>query len=79
MPALIFLLACLLSPAQAAEFTGKDGAPLVVIAEGPFLCGSPAGRHLQRKQPDQFPYWRMFRCVPGSKGEAMVSIKDLQI
>jgi len=41
MLGLILLLASLLSPVQAAEFTGKDGAPLVLIAEGPFLRGNP--------------------------------------
>ena len=37
MLGLVFLLIYFLSPVQAAEVVGKDGAPLVVIAEGPFL------------------------------------------
>ncbi len=44
MLALIVLLIYLLSPAQAAEVTGKDGGPMVLIAEGPFLRGSPEGQ-----------------------------------
>ena len=53
MLGLILLLASLLSPVQAAEFTGKDGAPLVLIAEGPFLRGNQesqgdADEHPQR-------------------------------
>ena len=79
MLGLVLLLIYFLSPVEAAEFVGKDGAPLVMIAEGPFLRGSPTGQHLQRKQSEQSPYWQMLRCVPGSKGEAMVSIKDLQL
>jgi formylglycine-generating enzyme required for sulfatase activity len=44
MLGLIVLLVALFSPAQAAELTGRDGAPMVLIAEGPFLRGSPDGQ-----------------------------------
>jgi formylglycine-generating enzyme required for sulfatase activity len=53
MLGLIFLLICLLSPAQAAESTGKDGAPMVLIEEGPFLRGSPAGQGDADEQPQR--------------------------
>jgi len=51
MLGLILLLLYLLSPVQAAEFTGKDGTPMVLIAEGPFLRGSAEGQG----DPDEHP------------------------
>lgn len=42
----IVLLIALLPPVQAAEFTGTDGAPMVLIAEGPFLRGCLAAPYL---------------------------------
>ena len=51
MLGLIILIVSLLSPAQAAEFTGKDGAPMVLIAEGPFLRGSAESQG----DPDEHP------------------------
>jgi formylglycine-generating enzyme required for sulfatase activity len=47
------LLIAWLSPARAAEITGNDGAPMVLIEAGPFLRGSPesqgdADEHPQR-------------------------------
>jgi formylglycine-generating enzyme required for sulfatase activity len=48
---LMLLLLCFLSPVQAAEFVGKDGAPTVLIAEGPFLRGSAEGQG----DPDERP------------------------
>lgn len=44
MLGLIVLLISLLSPARAAEIIGKDGAPMVLIQEGPFLRGGQKGQ-----------------------------------
>jgi formylglycine-generating enzyme required for sulfatase activity len=41
---LVLLLIYLIAPVQAAESIGKDGAPMVLIAEGPFLRGSAEGQ-----------------------------------
>lgn len=54
MLGLLLLVLFFLSPVQAADFTGKDGAPMVLIPEGPFLRGSPenqgdADEHPQRR------------------------------
>ena len=51
MLGLMLLLIYLLSPVQAAEFAGQDGAPMVLIAEGPFLRGSAEGQG----DPDERP------------------------
>ena len=48
MLGLLFLLIYLLSPVQADDFTGKDGSPMVLIAEGPFLRGSAEGQEIRR-------------------------------
>jgi sulfatase modifying factor 1 len=44
MLGLILLLLSFPPPVEAAEFSGKDGAPMVLIAEGPFLRGSAEGQ-----------------------------------
>src|SRR3989338_606971 len=41
---ILLLLLYFLSPVEAADFIGKDGAPMVLIAEGPFLRGNPDGQ-----------------------------------
>jgi len=51
MLGLVLLLIYLLSPVEAAEFVGKDGTPMVLIAEGPFLRGSAEGQG----DPDERP------------------------
>ncbi|MEK7293559.1 MAG: formylglycine-generating enzyme family protein [Nitrospirota bacterium] len=53
MLGLILLLIYLLSPAQAAEFTGKDGASMVLIQDGPFLRGSAEGQGDPEERPQR--------------------------
>ncbi|HXF94123.1 MAG TPA: formylglycine-generating enzyme family protein [Nitrospiraceae bacterium] len=45
------LLLAVATTAQAGEFVGADGAPMALIAEGPFLRGSAAGQG----DPDEEP------------------------
>ncbi|MER3423959.1 MAG: hypothetical protein C4293_12740 [Nitrospiraceae bacterium] len=45
---------------RAEELAGADGAPMVLIPEGPFLRGSPSGQGDPDEQPQRMMYLSPF-------------------